>query len=112
MAKKYLYIILLLVSLGTFRAIAQDTKQLPKTQEKTAIEGLNLFPNPVTGGKVSISTKNDFNKDIAIFDLLGKKIFQTQLTGRELNISNLFPGVYIIKITEDSKTATRKLVIK
>mgnify|MGYP006204888409 CR=1 FL=1 len=70
MAKKYLYIILLLVSLGTFRAIAQDTKQLPKTQEKTAIEGLNLFPNPVTGGKVSISTKNDFNKDIAIFDLI------------------------------------------
>lgn len=98
--------------IGTLSVNAQDTKQLVKTQESTTIEGLSLYPNPVNGGKVSISTKNDSNKDITIFDLLGKKIFQTQLSGRELNISNLTPGVYIIKINEDGASATRKLIVR
>lgn len=112
MAQKYFYIILLLAFLGIYSVNAQDTKQLPKSQESTSIEGLSLYPNPVTSGKVSISTKNDANKDITIFDLLGKRIFQSQLTSRELNISNLSPGVYIIKIIEDGATATRKLIVR
>lgn len=112
MAKKYFYIVLLMAFLGSFSVKAQDSKQLPKTQESATIEGLNLYPNPVSNGKISISTKNDSNKEIIIFDLLGKKIFQTQLSGRELNVSNLSPGVYIIKITEDNASATRKLIIR
>lgn len=112
MAKNYFYIILLMAFLGSFSVKAQDSKQLSKTQESTTIEGLNLYPNPVNSGKVSISTKNDSNKEIIIFDLLGKKIMQTQLSGRELNVSSLSPGVYIIKITEDNATATRKLIVR
>ncbi|MCW2119188.1 T9SS type A sorting domain-containing protein [Flavobacterium sp. 7A] len=112
MKQKYFYTILLLVFFSSFSITAQDAKQLPKTQDSTTIEGLNLYPNPVSNGRISISTKNDSNKDIIIFDLLGKKILQTQLAGRELNISNLSPGVYIIKINEDNATATRKLIVR
>jgi len=112
MVQKYFYIILLTAFLGSYSVIAQDSKQLTKTQDSSTIEGLSLYPNPVNNGKVSISTKNDSNKEITIFDLLGKKILQTQLTGRELNISSLSPGVYIIKIYEDNASATRKLIVR
>ncbi|GIZ09944.1 T9SS type A sorting domain-containing protein [Flavobacterium sp. UMI-01] len=112
MAKNYFYIILLSALFGTLSMNAQETKQQPKTQESTTIEGLNLYPNPVNNGKVSIATKNDSNKEIIIFDLLGKKILQTQLSGRELNISTLNPGVYLIKIIEDNASATRKLIVR
>jgi len=97
--------------LCTSTVSAQELKQQSKLQEAT-IEGLSLYPNPVTNGKVYIATKNDLEKEIQIFDVLGKKIFQTQLNVRELTISSLSPGVYIIKIREEENTATRKLIIR
>ncbi|EIA09287.1 T9SS type A sorting domain-containing protein [Flavobacterium frigoris] len=112
MTKNYFYSILLLVFFFTLSSNAQDMKQQPKAQETSIIEGLNLYPNPVSNGKVYISTKNDSEKEIIIFDLLGKKVLQTLITSKELNISNLNSGVYIIKITEANASATRKLIVR
>ena len=112
MVKNYSYIILLLVLFFSVSVSAQEAKQQPKAQENTSIEGLSLYPNPVVNGKVYISTKEDLEKEITIFDVLGKKVLQTQLSSRELNVSSLSPGVYIIKINENQATATRKLIIR
>ena len=112
MAKKYFYTLLFLVFLFTLSLSAQEVKQQTKVQENTSIEGLNLYPNPVTNGKVYISSKNDLEKDIIIFDVLGKRVLQTIIYSRELNLSNLSAGVYIIKINEGESTATRKLIVK
>jgi hypothetical protein len=112
MTKNYFYITLLLGFFFTLSISAQETKQQPKLQETTSIEGLSLYPNPVNNGKVYITTKNDSDKEIIIFDVLGKKVLQTTMSSKELNISNLSPGIYIIKIDEDQATATRKLIVK
>ncbi|MFV8268749.1 T9SS type A sorting domain-containing protein [Flavobacterium sp. GT2N3] len=112
MAKNYFYSITLLVFLFSMSMNAQETKQQPKTQETVVIEGLSLYPNPVSNGKVYITSKNDFDKEIIIFDVLGKKVLQTMLSSRELNVSNLTSGVYIIKINEKEASATRKLIIR
>jgi hypothetical protein len=105
MKKKYLYIALLFTCLFTGFGYAQDGKQ-------GTIDGLTLFPNPVSNGKVYISSKSGENKDITIFDVLGKLVLQTTLTSKELNISNLSSGVYIIKIRENETTAARKLIVR
>ncbi|WP_264565708.1 T9SS type A sorting domain-containing protein [Flavobacterium sp. N3904] len=112
MAKNYFYITLLLAIFFTTAASAQDSKQSSNIQENTSIEGLNLYPNPVTTGKVYISSKNDLEKEIIIFDVLGKKVLQTIIYTKELNVSNLSPGVYIIKITEENATSSRKLIVR
>lgn len=112
MKKNYFYITILLVLFFSLNLRAQDTKPAPKQQDSSIIEGLSMYPNPVSNGKVYISTKNDSDKEVIIFDLLGKKVLQTMLSTRELNISNLIPGVYIIKINEDNATATRKLIVR
>lgn len=101
-----------MVLLLSLSASAQETKQHPKLQEISVIEGLSLYPNPVSNGKVYITSKSDSNKNIIIFDVLGKKVFQTTMNSKELNVSNLLPGIYIIKIDEDQATATRKLIVK
>ena len=111
MAKNYFYIIFILAIFFTTSAKAQDNKQ-PKPQESTSIEGLSLYPNPVTTGKVYITSKNDLEKQIIIFDILGKTVMQTIINTKELNVSNLSPGVYIIKITEENVTSNRKLIIR
>ncbi len=112
MAKNYFYTTLLLDFLFSMSTNAQETKQQPKTQETAVIEGLNLYPNPVSNGKVYITPKNDLDKEVIIFDVLGKKVLQTMLSSRELNVSNLTSGVYIIKINEKEASATRKLIIR
>ena len=112
MTKNYFYITLLLGFFFTLSVSAQEGKQNAKIQETTVIEGLNLYPNPVSNGKVFITSKNDLDKEIIIFDVLGKKVLQTTMSSKELNVSNLSPGVYIIKIDEEQATATRKLIVK
>jgi hypothetical protein len=112
MAKNYFYSTILLLLFFSLSLSAQDVKQQPKLQETSIIEGLNLYPNPVSNGKVYISTKNDLEKEIIIFDLLGKKVMQTLISSKELNISSLNSGVYIIRITEENASATRKLIVR
>ena len=75
------------------------------------IEGLKIYPNPVTNGTFYINTSSDSKKDVVVYDVLGKQVIKTSTTNA-VNVSNLKGGVYIVKITEEGKTATRKLVIK
>ena len=76
------------------------------------IDGFKLYPNPVTEGKVFINTAADAPKDILIFDVMGTQILQTTILGSELNLSDLDAGVYVLRVFEKDKVATRKLIIK
>lgn len=106
MKKQYFYLIILLFSLFSMTVSAQSKSQ------DTSIEGLNFYPNPASNGKIYISSKSSLEKDISIFDVLGKKVLQATVTAKELSIASLSPGVYIIKIREGETTATRKLIVK
>jgi len=78
---------------------------------QNSIEGLKVYPNPVVDGKLYINSTANATKEVVIYDVLGKQVVNTT-TQNALNVSNLNGGVYIVKITEEGKTATRKLVIK
>jgi len=111
MAKKYFYITLLSLFLFSLGATAQESKGFPASNKET-IEGLNIYPNPATSDRIYITSKSAQSKEVEIFDVLGKKILQATLTGKELNITSLTPGVYIIKVKEGDASATRKLIVK
>lgn len=110
MIKKYLYLLLFTMFIGTGAAFAQE----PKSNTATTFEDLNFYPNPVANGKIYITSKNTLAKEIIIYDVLGKRVLQTNLNinNKEVNVSALNPGVYIIKIKEGEATATRKLIVK
>lgn len=78
----------------------------------TAIDGLKIFPNPTTN-ILNITTSNN-NSDIlvSVFDMMGKEVLNTKVVNGVINTSNLNTGIYVVKITEESNTATKKLVIK
>ena len=78
---------------------------------KNSIDGLKVYPNPVTNGTFYINTNANSTKEVVVYDVLGKQVIKTSTTNA-VNVSNLKGGVYIVKITEDGSTATRKLVIK
>ncbi len=79
---------------------------------QNAIKGLAVYPNPATHGVLFVETAANAERTIAIYDVLGKNVLNTTTSSSEVNISPLKGGVYIVKITEEGKTATRKLIIK
>lgn len=91
-----------LVPFGTFALSTQGFN----------IAGLKMFPNPVKNGNLYITSDSSASKQVVVFDVLGKQVLNTTVTNAPLNVSNLNSGVYIVKITEEGKTATRKLVIQ
>lgn len=99
----YLVALLFVCALGFSQENAQGSAD---------IEGFKLYPNPVTQGKVYIETKLNSPKKILVFDVLGTQVIETTLLGKELNLSNLDKGVYILRVFENNKVATRKLIVK
>ena len=83
-----------------------------ETQTGDDIDGFKLYPNPATKGKVYIQTKKNTIKKILIFDIFGGKILETVIRGKELNVSDLDAGIYVLRVTEDKKVSTRKLIVK
>jgi hypothetical protein len=110
MRKNYIYIILLFLTFS-LSANAQESKNGASKSQEPTIEGLSLFPNPNNTGKVYITSRLNLDKKVEVFDVLGKKVIDITLYTKELNISNLNPGVYIIKIKEGEASATRKLIV-
>tara|TARA_R110000823_G_scaffold214159_4_gene344032 strand:- start:372 stop:1379 length:1008 start_codon:yes stop_codon:yes gene_type:complete len=82
------------------------------TKNFDTIAGLSLYPNPVSGNVLNISSTANSAMNVAIFDILGKQVINTKVNNNTVNISSLHAGVYIVKVTEDGKTATRKLVVR
>ena len=79
---------------------------------QNAIAGLKIYPNPVTNGNLYITSASNDSKLVVVYDVLGKQVIKTSVTDQAINVSALKSGVYIVKITEEGKTATRKLVIR
>ncbi|MDO7170925.1 T9SS type A sorting domain-containing protein [Mariniflexile sp. AS56] len=113
MRKNYiLTLFFALAFFGTQLGFSQSTANVSSIQQN--IEDLSIYPNPVSNGKtfIYITSKLNLNKKIDFYDVLGKLVFSTVLTGKELNISDLSKGVYVLRITEGNYKETRKLVIK
>ncbi|MGB7786820.1 MAG: T9SS type A sorting domain-containing protein [Salinimicrobium sp.] len=111
---KQLYLLpLMIIGLLLFAnpANAQVSSAEP-TAKEVPIEGLSIYPNPASGQKVYVTTQENKPKKVEIYNVLGKNVLSANLTGNELNISSLDPGVYIMKIQEGRSSATRKLVVR
>ena len=80
--------------------------------QENNISGLKVYPNPISGNVLNIETTLNGTKAIAIFDVLGKQVLNTTIENTTVNIGTLNAGVYVVKVTEEGKTATTKLVVR
>ena len=80
--------------------------------DDNALSNFNLYPNPANGSYVNIETSIPGEKQVVVFDVLGKKIISTVISDKQLDISALTAGIYMVQITQNNITATKKLVIR
>ncbi|WP_405563121.1 T9SS type A sorting domain-containing protein [Polaribacter sp. Asnod6-C07] len=92
--------------LGTYNVTA--------SVKNNQIEGFATYPNPVKNSRFTITTNSTDKKEVAIFNVLGKQVLSTSFSATKSNIdvSSIASGLYILKVTEGTKIATSKLVIK
>lgn len=77
-----------------------------------SISNLSIYPNPVTNGKLFISSSSNLEKEVVIYTTLGQQVLQDKTVSEAINVSTLTPGTYFVKITEADLTTTKKLIIK
>lgn len=78
---------------------------------ENGLSELAIYPNPANG-IVNIKTQLPGIKQIDVYDVLGKQIMNTSLSGDELNISSLKSGIYFVQVTQNNNTATKKLIVR
>lgn len=79
---------------------------------KNDIPGFKVYPNPVSNGTLFIETNSNVEKSISIFNVLGTEVLKTTTSSNNINVSSITNGMYIVKVTEDGKTSSSKLIIK
>lgn len=90
---------------------AQDTIDVNNLQNDE-ITGFKLYPNPAMADVVYVTTEQNSQKEVRIYDVFGELVLTDRLTTKALNISRLSPGVYVVQVTENDKSITRKLIVK
>ena len=78
------------------------------------IKGFATYPNPITKNSFTITSNSSSKKEVAIFNVIGKKVLATNFSGTNatIDVSAISAGIYILKVMEAGKIATKKLVIR
>ena len=82
--------------------------------EQNFINDVSIFPNPVnTTFTLKMNTNNLSEFSIEIFNVIGKKVYEKKnLKSKNVNVSMLRSGIYILKIMSETHQKTIKLIKK
>jgi photosystem II stability/assembly factor-like uncharacterized protein len=72
-----------------------------------------VYPNPAVE-MVNVSVKDGASFTVDVYDTNGRKVDAVISNGNNtsFNVANLPSGVYYLKVTQDKKSATKKLIVK
>lgn len=80
--------------------------------DNNQIDSFGIYPNPSNLGYVNISSKSKRPVDVSVYTILGKQVIKETMNKQILNTSKLKTGIYIVKVTQDNASVTKKLVIE
>ena len=84
-------------------------------QFSSTLESLRIYPNPLTSSDVvNIRFNDNLSASISIFDLTGKVVLKDEITNsnnKGVNIASLNNGIYMLQISGDKASITRKIVV-
>lgn len=77
---------------------------------------VDFYPNPVTDGKLNVSSEYNINK-IEVYNILGKALitenYQKNIKNTVLDINNLDGNIYFVKVSfENLKVVIKKIIVK
>ncbi len=82
------------------------------------LEDLTVFPNPNHGEfEVRLNSNSSENIKIDVYDLRGRRIFNNIYNGsvvfnEVVRLNNVQSGLYILKVSDGSRTGIKKIIVK
>ena len=76
------------------------------------INMFKVYPNPSNTGFVNIKSNQMGAVQAQVFDMLGKQMIDTTVVNERLEVSSLNAGIYIVKLTQNDRTTTKKLILQ
>ena len=73
--------------------------------------GFHLFPNP-SSDRLMLNLGVEECESIVLRNTLGQQVCSIAPSARAIDVSNLPDGIYLLSITADGQTSTRKVVVK
>ncbi len=79
---------------------------------ENTVDGVSVYPNP-SKGVITISNDNNTENTIAIFNVLGKEVYNTtSSSSTTVDLSTKGAGVYLVKVSNGNGTMVERVVIK
>lgn len=75
------------------------------------VSDIKIYPNPALGSWVNIISKSTSPMHITVNDIEGRPVMQSVLIDKSLDVSRLTKGVYIVRVKQDNKTYSQKLLL-
>jgi len=97
---------------ATPQVVARSLSDLTLSVDSFEANHFSVYPNPVSNGIVNITSRTNDVISITVFDILGKQVINETLSNNTLNVSSLNTGIYIMKISQNGNSITKKLIIK
>ena len=73
---------------------------------------VTVYPNPATNN-FTVNLGNDEKANIQLFNIVGQQVYSETITGSaQVNVASLRSGVYMLKINQNGKSYTTKVVVK
>ena len=106
---------------GTYYVCTEDSNGCsacsePITVTTTSVDdhhsltSLRIFPNPATNYlQITLNQQPiEHGTQASVYDMLGRKVSQSTLSGNQLPVVDLVTGVYLIQLTDGTSTYTAK----
>lgn len=87
------------------------------TNDETLAANLKVFPNPNSGNfEIRLFSTSSEKINLQLFDLKGRVIYSESVNesgeiNKSVSVDNLSTGVYLLKVTQGNRQATKKIVI-
>ena len=69
-----------------------------------------LYPNPVSGNILNVSMNDARETAYQVFDMMGKKVLQGNLSSGTIQVNGLSSGVYLLKLNDGQKEVAKKFI--
>ena len=76
------------------------------------IGGFKLYPVPTSNGIIHVTSSLNIAMNISVYDLSGKELINKTIDTKYLNVSMLNSGIYIITVSHNQASTTKKLIIQ
>lgn len=86
--------------------------------DEFGVGNFSIYPNPNKGQfNISLNSSSNDNVNVTVYDIRGRKVYENAFENSSnfnqvVNLNNIQSGMYLVKVSEGEKQATKKIIVE